>query len=168
MLKEKILQNLNTALKEKKELELSVLRMLSAAINNRETEKRTKLWKGKPDLSSEDLEKESKLTDEEVAEVVSAEAKKRKESIEGFQKGNRQELAEKEKKELEMLKKYLPEQLSQEQIKKLVQEAISKVGAKEMRDMGKVMQELMPKVKGKADGVLVSKVVKESLESSMN
>ena len=165
MLKEKILQNLNTALKEKKELGLSVLRMLSAAINNRETEKRTKLWKEKPDLSSQALKKESKLTDEEVAEVVSAEAKKRKESIEGFQKGNRQELAEKEKKELEILEKYLPEQLSQEQIKKLVQEAISKVGAKEMRNMGKVMQELMPKVKGKADGVLVSKVVKESLEA---
>ena len=165
MLKEKILQNLNTALKEKKELEVSVLRMLSAAISNRETEKRTKFWKEKPDLSSEDLEKESKLTDEEVMEVVSAEAKKRRESIEGFQKGNRQEMAEKEKKELEMLGKYLPEQLSEEEIKKIVQEAVSKVGAKEMRDMGKVMQELMPKVKGKADGALVSKIVKGSLEA---
>ena len=165
MLKEKILQNLNTALKEKKELELSVLRMLSAAVQNRESEKRTKLWKEKADLPSEELEKKSKLTDEEVLEVISSEAKKRKESIEGFQKGKREDLVEKEKKELEILESYLPEQLSEEEIKKLVQETVSKVGAKEMRDVGKVMQELMPKVKGRADGALVSKIVKESLEA---
>jgi len=165
MLKEKILQNLNTALKEKKELELSVLRMLSAAVQNRESEKRTKLWKEKADLPSEELEKKSKLTDEEVLEVISSEAKKRKESIEGFQKGKREDLVEKEKKELEILESYLPEQLSEEEIKKLVQETVSKVGAKEMRDVGKVMQELMPEVKGRADGALVSKIVKESLEA---
>ena len=165
MLKEKILQNLNTALKEKKELELSVLRMLSAAVQNRESEKRTKLWKEKADLPSEELEKKSKLTDEEVLEVISSEAKKRKESIEGFQKGKREDLVEKEKKELEILESYLPEQLSEEEIKKLVEEAVSKVGAKEMRDVGKVMQELMPKVKGRADGALISKIVKESLEA---
>ena len=165
MLKEKILQNLNTALKEKKELELSVLRMLSAAVQNRESEKRTKLWKEKADLPSEELEKKSKLTDEEVLEVISSEAKKRKESIEGFQKGKREDLVEKEKKELEILESYLPEQLSEEEIKKLVQGAVSKVGAKEMRDVGKVMQELMPEVKGRADGALVSKIVKESLEA---
>jgi len=165
MLKEKILQNLNTALKEKKELELSVLRMLSAAVQNRESEKRTKLWKEKADLPSEELEKKSKLTDEEVLEVISSEAKKRKESIEGFQKGKREDLVEKEKKELEILESYLPEQLSEEEIKKLVQETVSKVGAKEMRDVGKVMQELMPEVKGRADGALVSKIAKESLEA---
>ena len=165
MLKEKILQNLNTALKEKKELEVSVLRMLLAAVQNRESEKRTKLWKEKADRSSEELEKESKLTDEEVIEAISSEAKKRKESIEGFQKGKREDLVEKEKKELEILESYLPEQLSEEEIKKLVEEAVSKVGAKEMRDMGKVMQELMPKVKGRADGALVSKIAKESLEA---
>ena len=165
MLKEKILQNLNTALKEKKELELSVLRMLSAAVQNRESEKRTKLWKEKADLPSEELEKKSKLTDEEVLEVISSEAKKRKESIEGFQRGKREDLVEKEKKELEILESYLPEQLSEEEIKKLVQETVSKVGAKEMRDVGKVMQELMPEVKGRADGALVSKIVKESLEA---
>ena len=159
MLKEKILQNLNAALKEKKGLETSVLRMLLAAILNKEKEKRYRIFKETSNLPFA----AARLTDEEIIEVISAEAKKRRESIEGFQKGNRQELADKEKKELEILEKYLPEQLSQEELKKLVQEAIAKVGAKEMRDMGKIMQELMPKIKGKADGSSVSKTVKELL-----
>jgi len=159
MLREKILQNLNAVLKEKKELETSVLRMLSAAILNKEKEKRYRIFKETSSSSSA----AARLTDEEIIEVISAEAKKRRESIEGFQKGNRQELADKEKKELEILEKYLPEQLSREELKKLVREAIAKVGAKEMRDMGKIMQELMPKIKGKADGSSVSKAVKELL-----
>jgi uncharacterized protein YqeY len=72
-------------------------------------------------------------------------------------------LAEKEKKEIEVLKKYLPEQLSGEEIKKIAEEAIKKTEAKEMKDMGKVMAELMPQVKGRADGATVSKIVKELL-----
>jgi len=109
------------------------------------------------------LEKESRLTDEETLEAVSYEAKKRKESIAEFEKGGRNDLVEKEKKELAILKTYLPEQLAEEEIKKLVKEAVEKTGAKEPKDMGKVMAELMPKTKGRADGNLVSKVVKESL-----
>ena len=163
MLKVKIQEGLKAALIQKKELELSVLRMLLAAISNKETEKRTKIWKAKPELKSEELEKESQLADEEILEVVSSEIKKRKESILEFEKGGRNELAEKEKTEMEILKIYLPEQLPEEEVKKLVKEAVEKVGAKEMKDMGKVMAELMPKVKGKADGSLVSKIVKESL-----
>jgi len=155
-LKEKIKSDLNFALKEKKEAEVSVLRQLLAAVLNKEKEKRYK--------SKE--EKDIQLTDEEITEVISSEAKKRKESIEGFEKGNRQDLAEKEKKELEILKKYLPEQMSQDEIKKLAEEAIKKVGAKEQKDMGRVMAELMPKTKGRADGSLVSKIVKEILTSS--
>ena len=72
-------------------------------------------------------------------------------------------MVDKETKEKEILEKYLPEQLSEEEIKKLVKEAIEKIGAKEIKDMGKVMAELMPQVKGKADGSLVSKIVKELL-----
>jgi hypothetical protein len=151
--KEKIKQNLNTALKEKKELEVSVLRQLLAAILNKEKEKRFKIKE----------EKDVQLTDEEVIEVISSEAKKRRESIVEFGKGKRQDLVEKEKKELEILEKYLPEQLSEEEIRKLAKEAIEKTGAKEIKDMGKVMQELMPQVKGKADGSLVGKIVKELL-----
>jgi len=164
--KEKIKQDLNTALKGRKELEVSVLRQLLAAILNKEKEKRFKIKE----------EKDVQLTDEETMEVISSEAKKRRESIVEFGKGKRQDLVEKEKKELEILEKYLPsqilqnktwegepEQLSEEEIKTLVKVAIEKVGAKEMKDLGKVMQELIPQVKGKADGSLVGKIVKELL-----
>ena len=165
MLKEKILQNLNVAVKEKKDVETLVLRQLLASILNKEKEKRFKVSKEKSGLSEKDLEKESQLTDEETLDVVSYEVKKRRESIVEFEKGGRKDLVDKEKKELDILKAYLPEQLSEEEIKRLVKEAIEKVGAKEQKDMGKVMAELSPKTKGRADGGLVSKIVKESLVS---
>ena len=178
-LKKRIQQDLNSTMLRKKEgeegksssspfadareLEVSVLRLINAAVLNKEKEKRYKISKEKPELSGEELEKESQLMDEEIIEVIAFEAKKRKESIELFEKGKREDLAQKEKQELEILQKYLPEQLSEEDLKKLAEEAVEKVGAKEMRDIGKVMQELMPRVKGKADGNQISKIVKELL-----
>jgi uncharacterized protein YqeY len=162
-LKQKIQEDLKSALREKKELELSVLRMLNAAIINKEKEKRYKIVKEGPELAEPELEKQSQLVEEEVLEVISSEIKKRKEAILLFEKGERQELAEKEKREIGILQNYLPEQLPEEELRKLVKEAIEKTGAKEMKDMGKIMAELMPKVKGKADGSLVSKIVKELL-----
>ena len=96
-------------------------------------------------------------------EAAANEIKKSREAIELYEKGGRPELAEKEKKEMEVLQKYLPEQFSEEEIRALVKEAVSKTGAKEMKDMGKVMAELMLKVKGKADAGLISKIVKNSL-----
>jgi len=162
-LKEKIKEDLKNSLKEKEDLVVSVLRMLLAATNNKETEKRTKIWKQKPDSNQECLEKESQLTEEEFIEVISSEVKKRRESVLEFERGKREDLASKERAEIEILQKYLPEQLSKEELRKIIKEAVLKVSAKEVRDMGKVMAELMPKVKGKADGGLVSKIVKEFL-----
>jgi uncharacterized protein len=153
-LKEKIKDNLNSALKNKRESEVSVLRQLLAVIIEREKEKKYK-------------EKESgevKLSSEEILEAVSSEAKKRRESIDSFEKGGRKELAEKEKQELEILKRYLPEQLSEEEIEKLVKEAVEKTAAKNLKDIGKVMAELMPKVKGKADGSMVGGKVRQLLQ----
>jgi uncharacterized protein YqeY len=173
MLKKQIQENLNSALKEKKELEVSVLRLLSAAIFNKEKEKRYKLSKrksevelekmGKESKEAEELEKESTLIDEEVIDVISSEIKKRKEAIVEFEKGDREDLVKKEKAEMEILTEYLPEQLSEEEIKKLATEVIGKTDAKEIKDMGKVMASITPQVKGKADMSLVSKIVKESL-----
>src|SRR3989338_5592078 len=163
--KEKIQGDLQEALKVKEEIKTSVLRLLLASISNKETEKRTKVWKQKPTSKPKELEKESVLADEEIIDVISSEIKKRKESIELFSKGGRQNLADKEKKEAEILQGYLPEQLSEEELKKLVKDALLKIGAKEQKDMGKVMAELVPKIKGKADNSLVSKIVKESLVS---
>ncbi|PIV65272.1 MAG: glutamyl-tRNA amidotransferase [Candidatus Nealsonbacteria bacterium CG01_land_8_20_14_3_00_12] len=162
-LKGKIQNELQEAVKNREELKSSVLRLLLSAIFNKEKEKRYKLSKQKPEFKEKDLEKESQLVNEEVIEVISSEIKKRKESIELFEKGEREDLVEKETKEKEILEKYLPEQLSEEEIKKLAKETIEKIGAKEIKDMGKVMAELMPKVKGRADGGLVSKIAKELL-----
>ncbi|OGZ19202.1 MAG: hypothetical protein A2Z68_01960 [Candidatus Nealsonbacteria bacterium RBG_13_38_11] len=152
-LKEEIQTKLNSAMKGNRAMEVSVLRQLLAALLNKEKEKRFK--------SKE--EKEAQLTDEEVMESISFEAKKRRESIMEFEKGGRKDLADKEKEELTILSKYLPEQMSEQDIRKLVKEAIATTGVSESKDMGKVMQELMPQVKGKADGNLVSQIVKELL-----
>lgn len=162
-LSEAIQKDLSEAAKKKEELILSVLRMLSASVLNKEKEKRYKLIKEKPELKEEELNKESKLTEEEMIATISSEVKKRREAIQGYEQGSREEAAEKEKKEIEILQKYLPEQMSEDEIKKLAQEAIKKTGASSPKDMGKVMGVLALQIKGKADGSLVSKVVKELL-----
>jgi len=152
-LEKRIRLDLNSGMVGRRELEVSVLRQLLAAVLNKEKEKRFKSKEAK----------EIHLTDEEITEVISSEVKKRKEAIDFFIKGDRPNLAEKEKKELEILGKYLPEQLSEQDLKILVEEAVKKTGAKTLKDMGRVMAELMPKTKGRADGSLISKIVKELL-----
>lgn len=163
MLKQKIQSDASQALKEANEIASSTLRMLLASLTSKEKEKRYKVSKENTGLSEAELIEKSALTDEEIMEAIFSEAKKRKEAILAFEKGNRQELAEKEKKELEILAKYMPEQISEDELRNLIKEAIDKTGAKEMKDMGKVMAELMPKVKGRADGSEISKVAKELL-----
>lgn len=159
-LKEKINQDFKDAFRAKDELQLSTMRMLLAAIKNKEVEKRTRLSKSEP---IEKLEELSQLDDQEVIEVISSEIKKRKDAVAQYEQGGREELAAKEGKEIVVLSGYMPEQLGEGEIKKLVREAIKKVGAKNLQDFGKVMGALMPQVKGKTDGNLVSKIVKEEL-----
>ena len=163
MLKEEIQNTITRAMKEGDEVVRSTLRMLSAAVVSKEKEKRYKISKQKPDLTEEGLVKGSQLTDEEIIDVITSEIKKRKDSVAAYEMGKREDLVKKEKEEIEILQKYLPEQLSEEEIKRIVKEAIKKTVAKEIKDMGKVMAELMPKIKGRADGSLVSKIVKELL-----
>lgn len=150
-LKDKIQEDFKQAFKGKEEIRLSVLKMLQAEIHNAEIAKRTK------------LKKESSLDESEIIDVISREIKKRKDAVELYEKGKRQELADKEKKEIETLMTYLPEQLSEEEIRNLVKKAIEQTGAKEIKEMGKVMAVLNPQIKGKADGALVSNIVKECL-----
>lgn len=163
MLKQTIQNDTTQALKAGDSFTTSTLRMLSASIAGKEKEKRYNISKNKPETPEGVLAKESELNDVEAIEVVSAEVKKRKDAIALYNQGNRPELAEKEQKEIEVLKKYLPEQLSAEEIKKLVEESIQKTEAKEIKDMGKVMADLNPKIKGKADGGDVSGIVREML-----
>jgi uncharacterized protein YqeY len=159
-LKEKIDQDFKSAFKAKDESQLSTLRLLLAAIKNKEVEKRTRLSKSE---AVEKLEEMSQLSDEEIIGVVSSEIKRRRDASEQYRKGARPELAAKEEKELKTLSIYMPEQMSEEEVAKIVKETIKEIGASSLKDTGKLMGALMPKVKGKADGNMVSKIVKEQL-----
>lgn len=159
---EQIQNDLKTALKEKNELVVSVLRMIVAAIKNQEIEKRTKFSKTVKDIL--ELEKLSKLTEEEILEAVGREAKKRKEAIGEFRKGNREDLASKEERELKIIEKYLPEQLSEEEIKREIDKIIEEVKPEGIKDFGKIMGLLMIKIKGRADGKLAGELLKEKLQ----
>lgn len=150
MLQQKITEDLKIAMKAGRDFELGVLRMLSAAFHNKEIEKKGKGL-------------EPVLSDDEMIEVLIKEAKKRKESIEAYTKGNRSDLAEKETKELEIIKKYLPEEMAVEEIEKVVRAAIEKTGAKTEKEFGLVMKEAMKDLKGKADASSVSEIIKKSL-----
>lgn len=148
-LRERIPEDLKSALRNRKEVDLRVLRMLQSALKNKEIDV------GKKELS-----------DEDVIGVIATEIKKRREAAKEFEKVGRPDAAADEIEEAEVLLKYMPEQMGEEEIRKLVSEVIGQTGAEGMKDMGKVMKELMPKVKGKADGAVVNKLVKEELEKT--
>lgn len=146
MLKEKIDQNLKKALKEKDTQTLSVLRMVNAAIMNEAVAQK---------------KKEQGLNDEEIIQVISRQIKQRKDSIEQYTKGGRKDLAEQEQKELKILEQYMPEQMSQDEIRKIAQKVIDSG----VSDFGPAMGKVMTEVKGKADGSLVKKVVENILHN---
>lgn len=150
MLKQKIQDELKQAMLSRDALKTSVLRMLKSAITYYEIQKGGAGYEA---------------TDEDVLSVIAKEAKQRRDSIDEYTKAARPELADKEKVELEMLQAYLPQQMSEEQIREIVKNTISETGATSVADIGKVMGALMPKVKGKADGGLINKIVRESLNS---
>ena len=147
-LKEKIKLDLNSALKQRQDLTVSVLRQTLAVFLNKEKDKK------------------SELTDQELIEIIFSEAKKRKESIKEFEKGNRQDLVDKETKELKILEEYLPEQLTEQVVKELINQAVIKTKAQTIKDMGKVMAQLMPEIKGKIDVGIVSSMVKNILTNN--
>lgn len=157
MIKETITNDLKTAMKTGQVARRMTIGVVLSAIKNRELEKRSKLMKE----GSSDAEAASALTDEEVIEVVSSEIKKRRESIATYTTGGRPELADKEQSEIDMLMNYMPTQMSEEEVSEVVKRAIAKVKPASVKDMGKVMAAVMPEVKGKADGELVSRLVKE-------
>ncbi len=109
------------------------------------------------------IDKKKDLTDEEIIQLLQRYAKQRKEAIQQYKKANREDLVEKEEKELKVVEEFLPEQLSEEKIENIVQETIEEIGASSLKDMGKVMKVVMEKVKGRADGSIVSKIVKQKL-----
>lgn len=149
-IKEQIIADIKEAMKAKEQDKLLVLRSLKAKLMEKEI--------------SERKDGEAELSDEQAVEVLMKAAKQRKESIEQFEEGGRDDLAEKEKKELKIIEAYLPEMMEEDEIRKAVKEKVKALGASGMEHMGKVMGALMGELKGKAEGALISKVVKEELE----
>jgi hypothetical protein len=147
-LKAQLADDLKSALRSGDKLRTSVIRLLTALIKNREVEKR------------------GPLTDAELMQALSASCKQRQEAIEQFRQGHRQDLVDKETAELLILQAYLPTALGPEELQALVQEAIRESQAASPREMGKVMALLMPKVTGRADGKVVSELVREMLTKS--
>lgn len=145
-LRERLLEDIKTAMKNKQAERLEVLRFLNAAIKNREIEMRP-----------------NPVTDSEVMVVLQKLTKQRVDSIEQFRAANREDLASKEESELGILKEYLPKQLSDAEVKDLVQQAITEVGASSIKDMGKVMKLASEKAQGRADNKLLSQYIKEKL-----
>lgn len=146
MLEDKILEDYKAAMLSKDKIKSSILSFLRADFSNFAIEKRKK-----------------KLDDPDVITIIKRQVKKHEDSIEQFKKGNRNDLVEKEQAELNILKSYLPEQLPEEELKKIIDEIVSSSGATSIKDMGKVMKEVMAKVGDKADGKLISNIVKEKL-----
>ena len=148
MLVEKIFNDYKEAMKARDSLKSSVLSFLRADMLNLATAK-----------------KKDKLDDAEIVTVIRKQIKQRQDSIEQFTLGARLEMADKEKKELDILKNYLPAELSVEQIKRLIDEVVIAIGANSVKDMGRVMKEITAKIAGKADGRLVSDLVKQRLST---
>lgn len=151
MLHQKITDDLKRALKTGDSFLTGVLRMLLSVFHNKEIEKKGKGL-------------DSILTEDEIVEILTREVKKRKEAVEIYERGNRNDLAQKETKEIEIIKEYLPEQLSEVEVSKIIAAAIEKTGAKEMKDFGRVMGEAMKDLKGRTDSLVVSETIKKKLQ----
>lgn len=145
-MKKQLIEDMKKYMKEKNKLALNTVKMVNAEIKKQE------------------VDKQRELTDEEITTVIEKQIKNRKDSVEQYKSAGRDDLAEQESQEIEVLKKYLPEQLSEEEIEKIVSEVVEEVGAKDKSDFGKVMGKVMPKVKGKADGNLVKKIVEKKFD----
>jgi len=144
-LEERLVEEMKQTMKSNDKLRLSTIRMIRSALKNKEIELR------------------KKLEDEDVVKVIQVMVRKGEESVEQFQTGGRGDLVEKEKKEIEILKSFLPQPLTQEEILKIIDQSIQETQASSLKDIGKVMKSVMPKIGGKADGKLINQLVKERL-----
>lgn len=146
-MKERILEDLKNAMKSQDKETLSVIRMVKGAI------------------SLEEINTKKELTDDEVISIIAKQIKTRKESIVEFEKGNRQDLIDQTNREIEILNKYMPEQLSEEEIEKIVNDIFEEVKPQAMSDMGKVMKTAKEKLNGQADMSYVSSLIKQKLNN---
>jgi hypothetical protein len=144
-LEEKLLEEMKKAMKTNDKIRLSTIRMIRSSSKNKEIELRRK------------------LEDEDIFKVIQGMVRKGEESVEQFQAGGRNDLVEKEKMEIEILKSFLPQPISQEEIIKIIDETIQETQASSLKDLGKVMKAVIPRLGGKADGKVINQLVKERL-----
>ncbi len=145
MLKEKLLEDMKTSMRDKNNLRKNVIQMVRAAILQVEKDKQIE------------------LNDEQIVEIIAKESKKRKDSLSDYEKSGREDLIEQIKEEIEILSEYLPKQLEKEEIEKIVEEVITEVGAQTIKDMGKVMKAAKEKIGVAADGKTINEIVKQKL-----
>jgi uncharacterized protein YqeY len=144
-LEERLMDEMKQAMKSNDKARLSTIRMIRTAVKNKEIDLR------------------NKLDDDEILRVIQGMVRKSEESVEQFKAGGRMDLVEKETKEIEILRSYLPQALSKEDVIRIIDESIRETEASSLKDLGKVMKSVMPKLTGKADGKLINQLVKERL-----
>lgn len=145
-LKAQLMDELKTAMKEKNAIKKSTITLIRSAIKQVEVDTRTE------------------LNDEQIIELIAKQVKQRRDALEDFKSADRADLVEQTEKELELLLVYLPEQLTEEEVKVIVEDVIASTGAASMKDMGKVMPQVIAKTKGRADGKLISTLVRSALQ----
>lgn len=145
-LKEKLMEDLKDSMRNKDVIKKNTITMIRAAIKQKEVDDR------------------SEITEEDIIDIISKQLKEKRGAIEDFKKGNRQDLVDLTEKEIDILLEYLPKQLSEEELEKIVAEAIKETNATSMKDIGMIMKTVMPKVKGRADGNMVNNIIKKILK----
>ena len=145
-LKDKLMEDLKSSMKNKDTIRKNTVTMVRADVKQREVDERIE------------------LTDEDILEIISKQLKEKKMAIEEFKKGSRQDLVDTTESEIEILLEYLPEQLNEEEVERIVKETIEEIGATSIKDIGLVMKSTMPKVKGRADGNMVNRAVRKLLK----
>lgn len=144
-LEKKLMEDLKTSMKNKDTIRKNTITLVRAAIKQIEVDERRE------------------VSQDEIMEIISKQLKEKRLAIEDFEKGNRQDLIDLTNKEMDILLEYLPKQLTEEEVELIVEETIAEVGASSMKDIGLMMKSVMPKVKGRTDGNIVSKIVKNKL-----
>lgn len=137
---------------------------LKTSMKNKDTLRKNTITMVRADIKQKEVDERRELDDKDIMDIIAKQLKEKRNAIKEFDRGGRQDLVDQTEKEMEILLKYLPEQLTEEEVEEIVKAVIEEVDAKSMKDMGIVMKNVMPKIKGRADGSVVNKVAKKYLK----
>lgn len=144
-------------------LKVKLMDDLKASMRNKDKLRKNSITMIRSAIKQKEVDEKAELTDDDVISIISKQVKQKKDSLDDFKKGGRDDLVQQTQLEIDILMEYLPRQLSEDELDDIIKSAIDEVGAESMKDMGKVMGKVMPQVKGKADGALVNKIAKKYL-----